>query len=80
MSRASARPVAIPISFSIPTSDDKPEPIQSSGEYLQQLQSLTHFRTDLQKAGYVMQQLSQDYLDRKRRCFLCSRRKCFAYI
>ncbi|OPB36915.1 hypothetical protein A0O28_0059950 [Trichoderma guizhouense] len=73
MSRAWARPVAIPISFSTPSGDNQPEPIQSSGEYLQQLQSLTHFNSDLQKAGYVMQQLSQDYLDRKRRCFLCSR-------
>ncbi|KAK4068436.1 uncharacterized protein Triagg1_7375 [Trichoderma aggressivum f. europaeum] len=73
MSRASARPVAIPIAFSIPPSDDQPEPIQSSGEYIRHLQSLTHFNSDLQRAGYVMQQLSQEYLDRKRRCFLCSR-------
>ncbi|KAL7905700.1 ribonuclease H-like domain-containing protein [Trichoderma velutinum] len=73
MSRAPVRPVAIPIAFSIPSGDDQPEPIQSSEEYIRHLQSLTHFNSDLQKAGYVMQQLSQEYLDRKRRCFLCSR-------
>ncbi|KAL7932427.1 ribonuclease H-like domain-containing protein [Trichoderma chlorosporum] len=73
MSLAPARPVAIPIPVSMPSDDYQPEPIQSSEEYIRQLQNLTHFKSDLQKAGYVMQQPSQDYLDRKRRCFLCSR-------
>ncbi|KAL7951205.1 ribonuclease H-like domain-containing protein [Trichoderma barbatum] len=72
MSLAS-RPVAIPISFPIPSGDEQPEPIQSSEEYIRHLQNLTHFKSDLQKVGYVVQQLSQEYLDRKRRCFLCSR-------
>ncbi|UKZ76099.1 hypothetical protein TrVFT333_003795 [Trichoderma virens FT-333] len=66
-SQAPARPVAIPIPFPMPSRDNQPEPIQSSEEYIRQLQILTHFNSDLRKAGYVMQQLSQDYLDRKRR-------------
>ncbi|KAL6877280.1 ribonuclease H-like domain-containing protein [Trichoderma longibrachiatum] len=77
-SRAPAPLVAMPVSFAMPSGDRQPEPvqpeaIQSSEEYMQHLRSLVHVRTDLQKSGYVVQQLSQDDLNRKRRCGRCGR-------
>ncbi|ETS02633.1 hypothetical protein M419DRAFT_78663 [Trichoderma reesei RUT C-30] len=77
-SRAPGPRLAMPTSFVMPPRDKQPEPvqpeaIQSSEEYLQHLRSLVHFRSDLQKSGYVMHQLSQDDLNRKRRCGRCGR-------
>ncbi|KAL6870263.1 ribonuclease H-like domain-containing protein [Trichoderma novae-zelandiae] len=77
-SQAPVRPVAIPISFVMPAPDSQPESIQpeaiqSSEEYIQHLRDLVHSRSDLQKSGYVMHQLSQDDLNRKRRCGRCGR-------
>ena len=81
-SQAPGRPVAIPISFTMSPRDKQPEPvqpeaIQSSQEYIQHLRNLVHVRSDLQKSGYVVHQLSQDDLNRKRRCGRCGRRKCY---
>ncbi|PTB62449.1 hypothetical protein BBK36DRAFT_1172638 [Trichoderma citrinoviride] len=77
-SQAPGRPVAIPISFTMSPRDKQPEPvqpeaIQSSQEYIQHLRNLVHVRSDLQKSGYVVHQLSQDDLNRKRRCGRCGR-------
>ncbi|KAL7790339.1 ribonuclease H-like domain-containing protein [Trichoderma ceciliae] len=71
--QAPVRPVAIPISFSIPPDQERPEPIQQSEEYSQHLQGLVHSRSELQKSGYIIYQLSGPDLDRKRRCFRCGR-------
>ena len=47
------------------------EPGQTEDAYIKQLQKLRHSREVLQKAGYVMQPLTELDLDQKRKCARC---------
>jgi RNA exonuclease 1 len=78
MSYAAARPRTAPIpSFAITPDSDQPQEIKQSHAYTEQLRTLVHSSTELQKVGYIIYQLSRQDLDRKRRCFRCGRRKSY---
>lgn len=81
MSYAAARPQTAPItSFAITPDSDQPQEIKQSHAYAEQLHSLVHSTSELQKIGYIIYQLSRQDLDRKRRCFRCGRRKSYMDI
>ncbi|KAK3320280.1 ribonuclease H-like domain-containing protein [Cercophora scortea] len=50
------------------------EPIAPTPEYLQHFHSLVHSRQQQKSAGYVMERMSQQELDKKRRCGRCNMR------
>ncbi|UKZ87461.1 uncharacterized protein TrAFT101_003257 [Trichoderma asperellum] len=74
MSFAAARPETAPIkSFAITSDSRRPQPIKQSHAYTEQLRSLVHSLSELQRSGYIIYQLSGQDLDRKRRCHRCGR-------
>jgi hypothetical protein len=47
------------------------DPNQTEDAYMEQLQKLMHSKETLQKAGYVMQPLTEFELDQKKKCARC---------
>lgn len=47
------------------------DPGQTEDAYMEQLQKLKHSKETLQKAGYVMQPLTEVELDQKKKCGRC---------
>lgn len=47
------------------------DPGQTEDAYMEQLQKLKHSKGTLQKAGYVMQPLTEVELDQKKKCGRC---------
>ena len=50
-----------------------PQVIDVTPDYVQHLRSLVHPQSDLQKRGYIFDQLSETDLEKKRRCSRCSK-------
>lgn len=51
------------------------DPGQTEDAYMKQLQKLRHSKETLQKAGYVMQALTEVELDQKKKCARCHKCK-----
>lgn len=50
-------------------------PRDRSMEYMEVLRSLVFPETDLENSGYVLQQLSESMIERKKRCQQCTKSK-----
>lgn len=67
-------PVAAPTFLPVRFSDSGSlvlNPDQTEDAYMDQLQKLRHSKETLQKAGYVMQPLTEVELDQKKKCARC---------
>lgn len=67
-------PVAAPTFHPVRFSDSGAlilDPDQTEDAYMKQLQKLRHSKETLQKAGYVMQALTEAELDQKKKCARC---------
>lgn len=67
-------PVAAPTFLPVRISDSGSlvlDPDQTEDAYVDQLQKLRHSKETLQKAGYVMQPLTEVELDQKKKCARC---------
>lgn len=67
-------PVAAPTFLPVRISDSGSlvlDPDQTEDAYMERLQKLRHSKETLQKAGYVMQPLTEVELDQKKKCARC---------